>query len=63
MLYKMQLAPQPMSKIKSGRKTIELRLYDENSVKTASPKDMNIYYSKERQAEYGVVGIETEVIR
>ena len=114
MLHKMQLAPQPMSKIKSGRKTIELRLYDEKrrlikigdkieftdtenpenkllvkvlgiyrfesfaelyekldllkcgydeySVKTASPKDMNIYYSEERQAEYGVVGIETEVV-
>lgn len=28
----------------------------------ASPKDMEAYYSKEKQAQYGVVGIELEVL-
>ena len=29
---------------------------------TASPADMNVYYSTERQAQYGVVGIEIALI-
>ena len=29
---------------------------------TASPADMNVYYSAERQAQYGVVGIEIALI-
>lgn len=29
---------------------------------TASPADMNVYYSAEKQAKYGVVGIELEVV-
>lgn len=30
---------------------------------TASPTDMNVYYSAERQAQYGVVGIEIALIQ
>ena len=29
---------------------------------TASPADMNVYYSAERQAQYGVVGIEIALL-
>ncbi|SDA29944.1 ASC-1 homology (ASCH) domain-containing protein [Ruminococcus sp. YE71] len=32
--------------------------YNEQTVQTAAPKDMEAYYSRERQQEYGVVGIE-----
>ena len=32
--------------------------YLPDEIATASPEDMNIYYSVERQAQYGVVGIE-----
>ena len=105
----MNLNPSPMKKIRSGIKTIELRLYDEKrkavsvgdtitfintenagdtltvrveglfvfksfdelyrklpllecgyteeDVGKASPSDMELYYSKEQQAQYGVVGI------
>ena len=108
--YTLNLNPAPFDMIKSGRKTIELRLYDERrqSIKEgdtlvfvhnedasltltakvlalhlfpdfaalyaalpldqcgylpeeladASPEDMNVYYSAEKQAQYGVVGIE-----
>ena len=109
MLHNMKLNPSPFEKIKSGEKTIELRLYDEKrqkiqpgdqilftntetgeiltanvinlhrfdsfrelyatlpllkcgytpeDVHTAHPADMEMYYSKEEQARYGVVGIE-----
>lgn len=34
--------------------------YNENQI--ASPDDMNIYYSKEEQDKYGVVGIEIRLI-
>ena len=113
MIHKMNLHPQPFSLIADGRKTIELRLYDEKrrqiqigdeiiftcteppyntlcaevvalykydsfeelyvnlpflkcgyteeDISTAKPEDMNIYYSKEQQANYGVVGIEIEL--
>lgn len=33
--------------------------YKENEI--ASPNDMNIYYSKEEQEKYGVVGIEIKL--
>ncbi len=36
--------------------------YTEESAITASPDDMNIYYSVEEQAIYGVVGIEFKVM-
>lgn len=36
--------------------------YTEADVDTASPDDMDAYYSKEKQQLYGVVGIEIEVI-
>ena len=36
--------------------------YTEEDIDAADPSDMDIYYSKERQASYGVVGIEIEVI-
>ena len=114
MIHKMNLHPGPFAFIQSGRKTIELRLYDEkrrliqvgdtlvftnaddaaktcttvvkalhifpdfaslyaalpmeqcgylpDEVATASPADMNIYYSAERQAQHGVVGIEIALI-
>ena len=109
MKHYMALDPQPFEKIKSGAKSIELRLYDEKrrlirpgeeieftnnkngeklltkviglhifedfaalyrspeltkcgydeeSVKSADPQDMEKYYSKEAQKKYGVVGIE-----
>lgn len=108
----MNLTPAPLKKIREGRKTIELRLYDENrknisigdtiifvntedsndtlsvivknlfafdsfdelyknlpllkcgytkdNVDKASPDDMEIYYSKDKQSQYGVIGIEIE---
>lgn len=34
--------------------------YEEKEIK--NPKDMEIYYSKEEQCQYGVVGIEIELI-
>ena len=109
-VHTMQLRPEPFSKIKSGKKTIELRLYDEKrqqiqvgdticfvntenwtdritaqvenlfvfpsfaelyrnlsltecgyeeeELSTASPSDMEQYYSREEQVQYGVVGIQ-----
>ncbi len=114
MTHTLNLHAQPFEMIKSGRKTIELRLYDEKrsriqvgdtlvfvhtedesktltatvtalhrfpdfaalyaalplercgylpeELATASPEDMNIYYSAEKQALYGVVGIEIALI-
>lgn len=105
----MNLTPSPLEMIRDGKKTIELRLYDEkrkkiaigdsivfvntedpkdtlsvnvvdlyvfdtfdelykklplldcgyteDDIKTASPDDMEKYYSKEKQKQYGVVGI------
>lgn len=110
----MNLTPTPLKKIREGRKTIELRLYDDKrknisigdtiifvntenendtlsvivknlfvfrtfdelyknlpllkcgytkyNVNKASPDDMELYYSKEKQSQYGVVGIEVELI-
>ncbi|MBP5491192.1 MAG: ASCH domain-containing protein [Lachnospiraceae bacterium] len=108
MTHQMQLQPEPFDMIKSGAKTIELRLYDEKrrkirigdeiaftntengetlavrvidlavfasfeelyktlpllrcgyteqDIASASPYDMDVYYPKEKQKEYGVVGI------
>ncbi len=113
MTHEMKLRPQPYSMIASGKKTFELRLYDEkrqkikegdtitfrnikteeklscvvlklhvfpsfcelyntlpllscgyteDGIASASYKDMEDYYSPDEQAEYGVVGIEIEVI-
>ena len=114
MLHEMNLQPQPFALISSGRKTIELRLYDEkrqkicvsdtiilmntddpgqqlrvlvkklhrfssfevlyenlpleqcgympDEIPSASAADMDQYYSREKQAEYGVVGIEIELL-
>ena len=36
--------------------------YTESDVHTADPSDMDIYYSKEKQAAYGVVAIEIKLI-
>ncbi len=36
--------------------------YTEEDIDTADPSDMDIYYSKEKQAAYGVVAIEIRVI-
>ena len=36
--------------------------YTEEDVAAADPSDMDLYYSKEEQAEYGVVGIEIQLI-
>ena len=108
-MHFMKLHPGPFEKIKSGEKTIELRLFDEKrqqvkvgdkivftntatgetltktvaklhifdsfealyaslpllqcgytaeDIATAHPFDMEQYYSKEQQQQYGVVGIE-----
>ena len=114
MTHHMNLKPQPFSMIAEGKKTIELRLWDEKrqqisvgdiliftntadrsatlqckvrklhrfpdfatlyrtlplaqcgylpeELSTADPADMDIYYSKEMQSLYGVVGIELERI-
>ena len=114
MTHTLNLNPGPFAMIKGGRKTIELRLYDEKrsqikvgdtlvfvhtedvartltatvtalhrfpdfaalyaslpldkcgylpeEIPTASPADMNVYYSVERQAQYGVVGIEIALL-
>lgn len=114
MTHKLNLHSSPFEMIQSGRKTIELRLYDEKrrkiaagdtlvfvhsddpaqtlaatvralhrfpdfaalyaalpldrcgylpeEIATASPEDMNLYYSVEKQALYGVVGIEIALI-
>ena len=110
MKHTMKLHDRPYNSIKSGIKTIELRLYDdkrkmisvgdeiefvnsadptlslycrvvalhvfpsfdelyrhlpllkcgytEHDISTASARDMDLYYSKEEQDTYGVVGIE-----
>ena len=114
MKHEMKLHQMPFEMIKSGRKTIELRLYDEKrrlisagdeieftsralgekllcrviklhifdsfdalyealpllecgyterDVSTASPRDMDAYYSLEEQKRYGVVGIELKIIK
>ena len=36
--------------------------YTENDVSMASPDDMNQYYSKDKQMQYGVVGIKIRLI-
>ena len=113
MTHALNLCPSPFEMIRSGRKTIELRLYDEkrrklqpgdiiifsntscaeqqitaavkklhifdsftdlykalpleqcgylpNEAETASPEDMLVYYSMEKQLQHGVVGIEIQV--
>lgn len=114
MTHTLNLHPQPFALIADGRKTIELRLYDEKrrqiqvgdtlvfthsddpaqtltaqvtalhlypdfaalyaalpldkcgylpeELATAAPEDMNVYYSAEKQAQYGVVGIEIALL-
>lgn len=114
MTYIMQLHEAPFAAVKSGAKTIELRLndekrrrikigefitflsredsaqsltvkvtalhpfasfqelyqalpldkcgYSEEEISTASPEDMNIYYTAEEMERYGVVGIEFELL-
>ena len=115
MKHRMNLNDAPFRMIKSGEKTIELRLYDEkrrtvkvgdiiefalmgnlserltaqvtdlhvfqsfeelyhelpllkcgytvHNIGTASPDDMDIYYSKDEQQKYGVVGIELRLVQ
>lgn len=112
MIFNMKLQPQPFEAIKSGRKDIEMRLYDEkrkqikkedlieftnletgekilckvtdlhifSSLKqlyahfdkkrlgyheneTAKPSDMEKYYPKSEQAQFGVIGIEIKLIK
>ncbi len=36
--------------------------YTENDIDTARPEDMDIYYSPEKQREYGALGIEIKQI-
>ena len=113
--HTLNLSPSPFERIQSGRKTIEMRLYDEKrsqikvgdtlvfvhtedstrtltatvralhrfsdfaalyaalplekcgylpeEIATASPANMDVYYSVERQAQYGVVGIEIALLK
>lgn len=113
MKHYMNLCPEPFEMIRSGKKTIELRLndekrraisvgdtivftntqdsgmqisttvtalhkfrnfaelysklpllkcgYTEEDIGSAKPEDMNIYYSKELEEKYGVLGIELSV--
>ena len=108
--HTMNLHPEPFEMIREGKKTIELRLYDEKrrqirvgdtivfsntqqpgqtlcaqvtdlfvfdsfeelyrslpllkcgyteeNIASAAPEDMNVYYSREKQCVYGVVGIQ-----
>lgn len=110
----MNLTPAPMQEIRTGNKTIELRLndekrkqisvgdtikfintedsndtlrvkvvdlflfssfaelydnlpllncgYNEDNINTASPEDMEMYYSREKQNKCGVVGIEISLL-
>ena len=110
----MNLTPAPMQEIRTGNKTIELRLndekrkqisvgdtikfintedsndtlrvkvvdlfffssfaelydnlpllncgYNEDNINIASPEDMEMYYSREKQNKYGVVGIEISLL-
>ena len=110
----MNLTPAPMQEIRTGNKTIEVRLndekrkqisvgdtikfintedsndtlrvkvvdlflfssfaelydnlpllncgYNEDNINTASPDDMEMYYSREKQNKYGVVGIEISLL-
>ena len=110
----MNLTPAPMQEIRTGNKTIELRLndekrkqisvgdtikfintedsndtlrvkvvdlflfssfaelydnlpllncgYNEDNINTASPEDMEMYYFREKQNKYGVVGIEISLL-
>lgn len=110
----MNLTPAPMQEIRTGNKTIELRLndekrkqisvgdtikfintedsndtlrvkvvdlflfssfaelydnlpllncgYNEDNINTASPEDVEMYYSREKQNKYGVVGIEISLL-
>lgn len=110
----MNLTPAPMQEIRTGNKTIELRLndekrkqisvgdtikfintedsndtlrvkvvdlflfssfaelydnlpllncgYNEDNINTALPEDMEMYYSREKQNKYGVVGIEISLL-
>lgn len=37
--------------------------YTEADIETASPDDMNVYYSKDNQQKYGVVGIRIALLR
>lgn len=112
--HAMNLTPAPMQEIRTGNKTIELRLndekrkqisagdtikfintedsndtlrvkvvdlflfssfaelydnlpllncgYNEDNINTASPEDMEMYYSREKQNKYGVVGIEISLL-
>ena len=112
--HRMKLFPEPFAQIENGRKTYELRLYDEKrskmrvgdivrfectdedgdvlyaeirdilifpsfeelyrsvpltqcgyteeTAKSASPKDMEAYYSPEKQKQYGVCAIRIEVL-
>ncbi len=114
MKHTMNLNPSPFDMIRSGRKTIELRLYDERrsliregdtilftntadtsrtiearvvclhrfpsfeelyrhlpllqcgyteeDIATAAASDMDVYYTREKQAQYGVVGIELALL-
>lgn len=114
MKYTMKLREQPFQMMKSGEKTIELRLYDEKrsmlnindeieftcidvtedpintrviglyrfdsfeelyktlpllkcgytkeTINTAAPEDMMQYYSRSEQTQYGVIGIELELL-
>ena len=108
MEFKMKLQSLPFSMIESGRKSIELRLYDEkrkqitigdtirfsainnptkalfifgsfeelyralpltecgytaDNVRSASPKDMLKYYTREQEEAYGVIGIRIKVLK
>ena len=36
--------------------------YTEEDIETASPDDMELYYSKEKQSKYGVVGIRVSLL-
>ena len=36
--------------------------YTEADLHTASPSDMNVYYSEQRQSQYGVVAIEIRLL-
>lgn len=114
MKYSMNLREKPYQLMKSGEKTIELRLYDEKrsklnindeieftcidsteepinvrvvglhrfdsfeelynvlpllkcgytnkTINTADPEDMMQYYSRNEQSQYGVIGIEIELL-
>ena len=59
MKHEMRLHPEPFNLIKKGtKKHFDKVSIGYNEDETPNPDDMDIYYPKEKQKKYGVVGIQ-----